>query len=186
MPLRLLRAGLLTVFLGTLIAVLFLRRCIAHHQSRLVRALPGFLAIVALCLESGLGLHAALERASRRDRPHLKVLQVRVRRVLRGLSAGEAFPQAMQRGLEGIDPGPVRQFFEGLIHVDRLGGSLLSAVRGDMEALAEARRHEARERASSAGVALMVPLILLELPALLVLLLGPVMLPFVESFERLL
>ena len=174
-----LKANLLLLFivasagLGYFLPNVFLARRIAYRKREILDSFPDAMDLIIVCVESGLGLDAALARVSEEmhmisptlgEELHLINLELRAgssrERALRNL--------ALRTGVEDIDT-----LVAMLVQSDRFGTSIAQALRVHAENLRTKRRLRAEEAAAKIALKLLFPLIFFIFPSMLLVLLGP-------------
>jgi len=174
-----LKANLLLLFivaaagLGYFLPNVFLGRRIAYRKREILDSFPDAMDLIIVCVESGLGLDAALARVSEEmhmisptlgEELHLINLELRAgssrERALRNL--------ALRTGVEDIDT-----LVAMLVQSDRFGTSIAQALRVHAENLRTKRRLRAEEAAAKIALKLLFPLIFFIFPSMLLVLLGP-------------
>ncbi|OYW13842.1 MAG: hypothetical protein B7X02_01310, partial [Rhodospirillales bacterium 12-54-5] len=169
-----------SVMLGGFIGVigifgpyLYLQNKIDNRKKKLQKAFPDTLDLLLICVESGLALDAALNRVCaelgraypemtaelNRTRLELALLNDRVKALL---NLGERSNMVQFRSLVAA-----------LIQSERFGTSLTDTLRVLSEDFRLQRLSEVEAKAARLPVILTIPLILLLLPALFMIILGP-------------
>ena len=159
--------------LGYFLPNVFLERRIAYRKREIFESFPDAMDLIIVCVESGLGLDAALARVGEEmhmispilgDELHLINLELRAgssrERALRNL--------ALRTGVEDIDT-----LVAMLVQSDRFGTSVAQALRVHAENLRTKRRLRAEEAAAKIALKLLFPLIFFIFPSMLLMLLGP-------------
>lgn len=159
--------------LGYFLPNVFLERRIAYRKREIFESFPDAMDLIIVCVESGLGLDAALARVSEEihmisptlgEELHLINLELRAgssrERALRNL--------ALRTGVEDIDT-----LVAMLVQSDRFGTSIAQALRVHAENLRTKRRLRAEEAAAKIALKLLFPLIFFIFPSMLLVLLGP-------------
>ena len=159
--------------LGYFLPNVFLERRIAYRKREIFESFPDAMDLIIVCVESGLGLDAALARVGEEmhmispilgDELHLINLELRAgssrERALRNL--------ALRTGVEDIDT-----LVAMLVQSDRFGTSVAQALRVHAENLRTKRRLRAEEAAAKIALKLLFPLIFFIFPSMLLVLLGP-------------
>ena len=159
--------------LGYFLPNVFLERRIAYRKREILDSFPDAMDLIIVCVESGLGLDAALARVSEEmhmisptlgEELHLINLELRAgssrERALRNL--------ALRTGVEDIDT-----LVAMLVQSDRFGTSVAQALRVHAENLRTKRRLRAEEAAAKIALKLLFPLIFFIFPSMLLVLLGP-------------
>jgi len=159
--------------LGYFLPNVFLARRIAYRKREIFESFPDAMDLIIVCVESGLGLDAALSRVGEEmhmisptlgEELHLINLELRAgssrERALRNL--------ALRTGVEDIDT-----LVAMLVQSDRFGTSIAQALRVHAENLRTKRRLRAEEAAAKIALKLLFPLIFFIFPSMLLVLLGP-------------
>jgi len=144
-----------------------------RRQVEIVSALPDALDLLVVCVEAGLGISAAIQRVADEIELASPALSGELALVNQEMLAGVARFDAM-RGLArrtGVDD--LYSLVAMLIQTDRLGTSVADALRAHAQSMRTRRRQRAELLARAAGAKLAFPLVLLILPALMVVILGP-------------
>jgi tight adherence protein C len=144
-----------------------------QRQLEILMALPDALDLLVVCVEAGLGIAAAIQRVSDEIELASPALSGELALVNQEMIAGVARFDAL-RGLArrtGVDE--LYGLVAMLIQTDRLGTSVADALRAHAQSMRTRRRQRAELLARQAGAKLAFPLVLLILPALLVVILGP-------------
>lgn len=171
--------------IGGLIGPSFwLDRMKRKRQSNFRRALPDALDVLVICLEGGLSLAAGLRRVStelRTAHPELaSELAIVQREVQLGLTSGEALKKMGERS----DLEEVRSLASVILQSERLGASLVKALRVHAESLRLKRYQRAEEKAAVAATKVLFPTLLFILPAVFVVVLGPAAFHLIEMFGK--
>jgi tight adherence protein C len=160
---------------------LVLHRLVQRQQKILFHAIPDALDLMRLCVQAGLGLDSAIERVGREMR--LSYPQLSDEFALTGLElrAGSSRADALRHlslrmGLSDID-GLVSM----LIQADRFGTSIGESLEVHSDALRTKRRLIAEEAAAKLPIKLLIPLIFCVFPALMTVLLGPVVISITQN-----
>jgi len=175
---------LMAAGLGFLLPDFWLGNRIKARQTVLRLGLPDALDLIIICMEAGLGLDRALQRAGEEMRVSLpemaEELEVRALEQKAGRSRGDTWKNMGERtGVESI-----RALASILTQADKFGTSVGKALRGHAEALRTRRRQDAEEQAARTTVKLIFPLVLFIFPALFVVTLGPSMIVIVEEMQN--
>jgi tight adherence protein C len=154
----------------------------SRRKDKILRELPDALDLLVVCVETGLGLDAAINRVAEDMRlgsrilsDELKVMNLEIRA---GKSREDALRSlALRTGLEDID-----NLATMLIQTERFGTSVAQTLRVYSDSIRSKRYQKAEEIAAKLPVKLMLPLILLIFPSLFVVLLGPVAISVYHNF----
>ena len=173
------------VIVGLIGPSFWLDRMKRKRQSNFRRALPDALDVLVICLEGGLSLAAGLRRVStelRTAHPELaSELAIVQREVQLGLTSGEALKKMGERS----DLEEVRSLASVILQSERLGASLVRALRVHSESLRLKRYQRAEEKAAVAATKVLFPTLLFILPAVFVVVLGPAAFRLIDMFGKL-
>jgi tight adherence protein C len=161
--------------LGYYLPNVLLTNLIKHRKGEVEDALPDALDMMLVCVEAGLGLDAAMNRAAGEiglrshamaDELNLVALELRM-----GVKRDQALRNMALR--TGVDD--VASFVAMLVQADRFGTNVADALRIEAETMRTHRRLRAEERAAKIPLKLLFPLIFFIFPSLMLVLLGPAM-----------
>lgn len=133
-------------------------------------ALPDFLDRLALGLDAGLGFEVALRRTAADFRG---LLGEDLRRLVRELDRGHPRADAVRALAEGTPSDDLHAFVAAVQQSDRLGTSLVRALRVQTNLLRARRRRRAQEASRRLPILIVFPLVFFFLPALLIIYLAP-------------
>lgn len=165
-----------TVFLGGL--GFYLPQMALYHlrttrQKEIFLTLPDALDLLVVCVESGLGLDAALRKVTDEMKGHAKTICEEFSLANLQLQMGRPRREVLHDlGVRtGVDD--VRALAAILIQADRFGSSIAQALRVQSDSMRVRRRQIAEEKAAKTAVQLIFPLVLFIFPAIFVVLVGP-------------
>jgi tight adherence protein C len=135
------------------------------------REVPELVDLLVTTVEAGVGFGAALQLAARSIRGPLgEELRLSLHEQTMGLTTDEAL-----RNLAGrVDSPAIRAFIQALLQGEALGVSIGKILRDLAVDMRKRRRQAAEERAQKAPTKILFPLVLLILPAMFIVTLGPV------------
>lgn len=159
--------------LGYFLPNVFLERRIEYRKRQILDSFPDAMDLIIVCVESGLGLDAALARVSEEMHLISPVLGEELHLINLELRAGSSRERALRNlalrtGVEDIDT-----LVAMLVQSDRFGTSIAQALRVHAENLRTKRRLRAEEAAAKIALKLLFPLIFFIFPSMLLVLLGP-------------
>ncbi|QDU18576.1 type II secretion system F family protein [Urbifossiella limnaea] len=165
-----------TVFLGGLgfyLPQITLWYMVSTRQKEIFLTLPDALDLLVVCVESGLGLDAALRKVTEEMKGHAKILCEEFQLANLQLQMGRPRREVLHDlGVRtGVDD--VRSLAAILIQADRFGSSIAQALRVQSDSMRTRRRQLAEEKAAKTAVQLIFPLVLFIFPAIFVVLVGP-------------
>jgi len=165
--------GSLAALFGLYVPALYVRARADRRREAIVNGFPDCLDLMLICVESGLGLEASLDRVGLEmvmARP--EVARLLTTTTLR-LRAGATREDALRRLGEDAAVDEIRSFSTLLIQSDRLGTSIGTTLRVYASEMRERRRMRAEEKAHRLPVLISLPLVACMLPTMI----GVLMLP---------
>jgi tight adherence protein C len=136
-------------------------------------SLPDALDLLVVCVESGLGLDAALRKVCEEMKGHAKVICEELSLCNFQLQMGRPRREVLHDlGVRtGVDD--VRSLAAILIQADRFGSSIAQALRVQSDSMRTRRKQIAEEKAAKTAVQMIFPLVLFIFPGIFVVLVGP-------------
>ena len=162
---------LLLGFVGFIAPDAVVRRRADARQQEIVSALPDILDQLTVLLEAGLGFNSAVDKIARSTSGPLVD---EFARALHAIRLGRPRNEALEEIATRTGTQEVRQFVSAIKQADGLGVPMARVARVQSEHMREIRRLHAEEQAMRLPVKLVFPMVLCMLPALFVVLLGPV------------
>ena len=143
------------------------------RQKEIFLTLPDALDLLVVCVESGLGLDAAMRKVTEEMKGHAKTICEELTLANLQLQMGRPRREVLHDlGVRtGVDD--VRSLAAILIQADRFGASIAQALRVQSDSMRTRRRQLAEEKAAKTAVQLIFPLVLFIFPAIFVVLVGP-------------
>jgi tight adherence protein C len=146
---------------------------INDRKQQIFLTLPDALDLLVVCVESGLGLDAALRKVTEEMKDNAKTICEELALANLQLQMGRPRREVLHDlGVRtGVDD--VKSLAAILIQADRFGASIAHALRVQSDAMRTKRRQIAEEKAAKTAVKLIFPLVLFIFPAIFVVLVGP-------------
>jgi tight adherence protein C len=143
------------------------------RMNQIFLSLPDVLDLLVVCVESGLGLDAALRKVCDEMRDHAKVICEELNLSNFQLQMGRPRREVLHDlGVRtGVDD--LRSLSAILIQADRFGTSIAQALRVQSDSMRTRRKQLAEEKAAKTAVQLIFPLVLFIFPGIFVVLVGP-------------
>jgi tight adherence protein C len=149
------------------------------RQEEIARSLPDILDQVTISVEAGLGFDSALAHVAHNvDGP----LSTELRHMLQDVKLGMSRTHAFQNLTERTDVRELRQFVLALQQAEKLGVPIAQVLRIQSSELRTIRRQSAEEAAQKVPVKMIIPLVLLILPALILIVLAPALFDMMDAF----
>jgi tight adherence protein C len=143
------------------------------------RALPFYLDVITLSVESGANLTGALQHAVAKGPQG--PLQAELERVLRDVRAGRTRADALRAMAERLELASVTSWVGALVAAERHGNSLGPILRAQAEQRRQERFQHAEKLAMKAPVKMLFPLLVFIFPCTFVLLFFPVAVRLLEE-----
>ena len=166
-------AVVVLLVLGLRLPGFWLARKIRQRCARLKGDLPDCLDLLVVCVESGLGIDAALLKISEKMSVSCADLSQELRLVHLEMQAGNSRQEALRHLAERTGVKEIQSLVAKLIQSEKFGTSVSKALRVHADTIREKRKQAAEERAGKTAVKMLFPLIFCIFPALFVAILGP-------------
>jgi tight adherence protein C len=154
------------------------------RQEEIFLSLPDALDLLVVCVESGLGLDAAMRKVCDEMQKHAKTICEELSLANFQLQMGRPRREVLHDlGVRtGVDD--VRSLAAILIQADRFGSSIAQALRVQSDSMRTRRKQIAEEKAAKTAVQLLFPLILFIFPGIFVVLVGPAAINIMETLLK--
>jgi tight adherence protein C len=176
--------GIFFLAAGMFIPKMVLSYLRMKRQEAIFLTLPDALDLLVVCVESGLGLDAAMRRVTDEMKGHAKVLCEELALANFQLQMGRPRREVLHDlGVRtGVDD--MRSLAAILIQADRFGSSIAQALRVQSDSMRTRRRQLAEEKAAKTAVQLIFPLVLFIFPGIFVVLVGPAAIQIYENIGK--
>lgn len=156
----------------------------SKRQQEIFLTLPDALDLLVVCVESGLGLDAAMRKVTEELGSHAKVISEEFNLANFQLQMGRPRREVLHDlGVRtGVDD--VKSLAAILIQADRFGSSIAQALRVQSDAMRTRRKQIAEEKAAKTAVQLLFPLILFIFPGIFVVLVGPAAINIMDNLLK--
>lgn len=172
--------GSLLALLGLYLPNLYVRAKADRRREAIINGFPDCLDLLLICVESGLGLEAAMDRVGREMvHTHPLVAELLSITVLQ-LRAGSSRDEAFRKLADASAVDEIRSFTTLIIQSDKLGTSIATTLRIYAAEMRERRQMRAEEKAHRLPVLISIPLVACMLPTMI----GTLMLPAVVMMVR--
>jgi tight adherence protein C len=166
--------------LGGLAPSWWLRHRIKARRERVTNDLPDLLDLMTISVAAGLGLEQAMQvSCARFESPVCDELRLTLREMELGLSRHDALENMKLR----TDIDDLVTFSVVLSQADALGLPIGRVLQAQADEMRDKRRQRAREKAAKVPVKILFPLALCFLPAILIVVLGPIVGPIKHAFH---
>jgi tight adherence protein C len=165
--------------LGFYFPDLWLRDAREHRQRQILKALPFYLDIVTLCVESGLNLTSAIAQAVAKAPPN--PLKFELQRVMRDIRTGRPRIESFRGMAERLQMAAISNLVSALVTADRQGAALGPILRAQAEQRRSERFLRAEKLAMEAPVKMLFPLIAFIFPCTFAVIAFPIAVKFLEE-----
>lgn len=146
----------------------------AIRQREIKVAMPYIIDLLALCMEAGLDFMGAVGKVIEKAPPSPFVEELSI--VLKDIQLGKTRAKSLKDMSTRIDMLEISSLVAIIVSADQMGASVGNALRGSSDLLRNERIMKAEELAAKASQKILVPLIFLILPAVMLIIIGPVVL----------
>lgn len=182
-------AGISTIILsvlGGIGAALFLPRYyigqkIKQRSKQGLRELPDVLDLLTVSLEAGLGFDSALSKLVSKKHG---VISSEFQRCLEEIRLGRTRREALLGVRDRVMVEELRSLISSILQAEKLGIGMVQVLRVQSYEVREQRKQRAEEAAMKAPIKMLFPLVLFIFPCLFIILLGPAVLQFIETFSK--
>jgi len=143
------------------------------------RELPDVLDLLTVSLEAGLGFDSALGKLVSKKSG---VLSDEFYRCLEEIRLGRTRREALLGLRERVALDEMRTLVSSILQAEKLGIGLVQVLRVQSSELRDRRKQRAEEAAMKAPIKMLFPLVLFVFPCLFIVLLGPVLIQFMDTF----
>jgi tight adherence protein C len=161
--------------LGYYLPNLGLSLVVSSRQREMREALPDAIDLMTVCVEAGLALDAALQRAGEEMHLRSAALADELNLMTIELRIGSTRAMALQNLALRTGVDDIETFVTTLLQSEHFGTNVAQSLRVLAETMRDHRRLRAEETAAKIPLKLLFPLIFFIFPALMLVLLGPAM-----------
>jgi tight adherence protein C len=158
----------------------WLRRRVNTRRDVVTNDLPDVLDLLTISVAAGLGLEQAMQvTCAHFESPVCDELALTLREMELGLSRHDALENLKLR----TDIEDLVTFSVVLSQADQLGLPIGRVLQAQGDEMRDKRRQRARERAAKVPVKILFPLVFCFLPAIMILIIGPLVPPMLKAFK---
>ena len=143
------------------------------RQEEIFLTLPDIIDLLVVCVESGLGLDAALRKVCDEMKDHAKVMASELKLANFQLQIGRTRKDVLRDLGERNGVDDLRGLTTIIIQADRFGASIANALRVQSDSMRTKRKQMAEEKASKCAVQLLFPMLFFIFPGVFIILVGP-------------
>jgi tight adherence protein C len=146
---------------------------------QILRTMPGAVDVLSLSVEAGLDFQVAMQRYVERGTPG--PLRDEFSTILNDMRLGKTRAEAIRDFGRRVDIQEVGSFVSVLVQADQLGVPIGEVLRSQAAVMRVQRFQRAEQEGARASQKLLVPLVFFIFPAVLIVILGPVVLHFISA-----
>lgn len=173
--------GALAAF-GYLLPNILLTNAGQKREDAMLKSLPDALDLLSISVEAGLAFDAAVSRVAKDTRGPLAQ---EFARLLQEMQIGVGRAEAMRAMAERSTIKDLKSFCLAMVQADSFGIPVARVLKVQSVEMRSRRRQRAEEKAQKMPVKILFPLIFFILPSLFLIIIGPVVLSFIETFDGL-
>ncbi len=147
------------------------------REAALLRALPASVDVMSLSVEAGLEFLTAMRRLVEKGR--IGPLREELATILNDVRLGKTRQEALKGFADRVELPEVSSFVSVLVQADMLGASIGTVLQTQAERMRVERFQRAERAGARATQKILVPMILFIFPAVLIVIIGPVLLQFI-------
>lgn len=168
------------VIFGYLLPDYVLVKLARRRQRVILHELPPILDLLVVTLEAGLGLMEAIRVVGRETERRGQVLGKELSTAAAEMATGVSLNDALHNLAERTGVDEMKAVVAVLIQSKDIGGRMGPALRAAAGLLTNRRRLRAEESAQRSSIKMLLPLVLLILPAMMIIILGPALIQIFE------
>ncbi|TVQ79201.1 MAG: type II secretion system F family protein [Bradymonadales bacterium] len=142
------------------------------RQRAIIRELPNVMDLLTLSVEAGMDFMAAISRVIEFSKPG--PLREELSVVLKEIQVGSTRAEALRSMADRVELSQISSFASILIQADEMGSSIGPVLRAQSDLLRNDRFQRAEREGAKAAQKILIPLILCILPAVFIVIMGPV------------
>ncbi|WP_244888963.1 type II secretion system F family protein [Neobacillus novalis] len=169
------------ILMGFFVPHFYLKQKTKARSRLALREFPDILDLLTVSLEAGLGFDGAVTKVvAKKD----GVLSREFHRCLEEIRLGKTRREALSGIRERLEVDEIRAFISSVLQAEKLGIGLVQVLRVLSNEVREQRKQRAEETAMKAPIKMLFPLVLFIFPSLFIVLLGPAVIQFIETFKN--
>lgn len=170
--------------IGMLGPNIVLEKLVQKRMRALTNAFPDALDLLVVCVESGLGLAAAIQRVAEELEVSHPELSFELATVNAEIRAGVPRERALKNLADRSGLEDIRGLVGLLVQTMRFGTGVADALRVYSEEFRDKRTQKAEEQAAKMGTKLVFPLVLFMFPIFFIVAVGPAVIRIIDAFTK--
>jgi tight adherence protein C len=169
--------GLILLLLGMLLPNFWLQSMMKKRQQSMERSMPNALDVLCICVSAGLSFDQAMQRVGQ---TYNNPIGEEFSRVISEMDLGITRKEALRNMQSRVEIPQLSSFIAVIIQSESIGMSISDVLQSQADQMRIHRQYKAKEIIQRLPAKMMIPLALLIFPALLAVILGP-MLPYLQE-----
>lgn len=172
---------ILSIATASFLPHFYLKQKIKQRYKSAVRELPDVLDLLTVSLEAGLGFDSALSKLVSKKQG---VLADEFHRCLEEIRLGKTRREALSGVRDRLEVDEIKILISSIIQAEKLGIGMVQVLRIQSAEVRDQRKQRAEEEAMKAPIKMLFPLVLFIFPSIFIVLLGPAILQFIDTFKQ--
>lgn len=169
-----------TIIVAAILPHYYLKLKIKNRSQQALRELPDVIDLLTVSLEAGLGFDSALSKLISKKQG---VLTSEFHRALEEIRLGKTRREALAGIKDRLLVDEIKLLISSIIQAEKLGIGMVQVLRVQSYEVREQRKQRAEEAAMKAPIKMLFPLVIFIFPCLFIVLLGPAVIQFIETFN---
>ena len=168
---------------GFYLPSIWLRIKTNHRKENITNGFPDMLDLLVVCVESGMGLDAALDRVGEEMKLGNRVIYEEFKLLNTQMRFGKTRSDALRNLADRVGLDDVSNLVTVLIQTEKFGTSVGQALRIHSDFMRTERQQRAEEKAVKLPLKLLFPLIFCIFPSLFIVIMGPALIQFYRAMQ---
>ncbi len=168
---------------GAFLPGYYLNKRAKNRQLDIGRQLSDVLDLLVVCVEAGLGLLEAIKVVGNETESQHLVIGRELSQVAAEVNSGGSLGQALRSLADRSGVADIKPLAATLIQSEQLGAAIGPALRAISDSIRSRRRLQAEESAQKTTIKILFPLVLMILPAMLLIIVGPAIVQTVRTLR---
>ncbi len=169
--------------LGAFLPGYYLNKRAKNRQIDIGRQLSDVLDLLVVCVEAGLGLLEAIKIVGDESKAQHLVIGHELSQVAAEVNAGSSLGEALRALASRSGVADIKPLAATLIQSEQLGAAIGPALRAISDSIRSRRKLQAEESAQKTTIKILFPLVLMILPAMLLIIIGPAIVQTVRTLS---
>ena len=178
---RVILCTILGASVGAFLPGYFLNRRARNRQLDIGRQLSDVLDLLVVCVEAGLGLLESIKVVGIETMEQNLIIGHELSQVAAEVNSGASLGEALRSLADRSGVADIKPLAATLIQSEQLGAAIGPALRAISDSIRTHRRLRAEESAQKTTIKILFPLVLMILPAMLLIIVGPAIVQTVRT-----